>query len=227
MIQPKAKALQKRLHERLSRIEIKKNHGYALSWEDWEELGRCYYYLRDERATEYLRRAALLVVEQRVGTIDPRSSSSLFEHAGDWFYAANLYRLIGDEASMRACIAKVRALEGYPVWMEWPVNVEFYWDLLALSALMEGDAPQALIYDAKIAALPQRENPDRPWSGRLAEAIVQTDVSAIRAIGDELHGLLTRYHGKPWDTSYLNLWDWYEFTDRVAAEVERAAVPTE
>ncbi|MBM7841680.1 hypothetical protein [Herpetosiphon giganteus] len=220
MLLPKAKALQKRLHEGFSQIEIKKSHGYELGWEDWEALGRCYYYLRDERATEYLQQAALLVAQQRVSTINPRSSSSLFKHAGDWFYAANLYRLTGDKASMRACIVKIRELEESPVWIEWSVYVEFYWDLLALAALMEGDAAQALIYDAKIAALPERENPDRPWSGRLAEAIVHADTPAIRAIGSELHGLLIRYHGKPWDTTYLNLWDWYEFTDTLADQLE-------
>ncbi|MFD3165899.1 hypothetical protein [Herpetosiphon sp. NSE202] len=219
MLLPKTKALQKRLAERFSRIEIKKSHGYELGWDDWEEIGRCYYYLRDERATEYLRQSAVLV-QKRVLALDPRSAEALFFNASVWFYAANLYRLIGDEASMHACLTELRTFEGYPIWIESPVTVELYWDLLALAALMEGDAAQALHYDAKIAALPQREDPDRPWSGRLAEAIVHADAPAIRAIGDELHGLLTRYHGKPWDTDYLNLWDWYEFSDTLADQLE-------
>lgn len=121
---------------------------------------------------------------------------------------------------MHACLTELRTFEGYPIWIDWPVNVEFYWDLLALAALMEGDAAKALHYDAKIAALPKRKNPARPWSGRLAEAIVQADAQAIRAIGSELHGWLIRYHGKPWDTDYLNLWDWYEFIDQVADQLE-------
>lgn len=77
MLLPKTKALQKRLAERFSRIEIKKSHGYDLGWDDWEEIGRCYYYLRDERANEHLRQAAVLV-QQRTIALDPSSPAALF-----------------------------------------------------------------------------------------------------------------------------------------------------
>ncbi|GAA5531021.1 hypothetical protein [Herpetosiphon gulosus] len=225
MIQLKTKALQKQLRYSLNRLDPIQDAQETALWSDYEMIGRCYYYLRDERATEYLQQAAVLLVQRQSRTIEPRTSHALFTNAASWFAAANLYRLVGDATSMRACLASVRAVESSPLWKDWPKPLEGYWDLLALAALMDGDAPQALIYDAKIAALPQREDPDRPWSGRLAEAIVHADASAIRAIGDELHGILTRYHGKPWDTTYLNLWDWYALTDQMAAEVERAAVP--
>ncbi len=220
MLLPKPKKLQKRLAESRTRIDQLQTDGYRVGWSYWEELGRCYYYLRDPQATEHLRQAAVLVVQSRRSVLNPNSNASLFLNASTWFYAANLYRLIGDRNAMADALTQLRSYAMYPVWQEWPSPVEFYWDLLTLAALMEGDAPKALHYDAKIAALPKRKNPARPWSGRLAEAIVQADVTAIRAIGSELHGLLIRYHGKPWDTDYLNLWDWYEFTDQVADKLE-------
>ncbi|WP_110515543.1 hypothetical protein [Herpetosiphon llansteffanensis] len=220
MIQLKTKALQKQLRYCLNRIDPIQDDQETALWSDYEMIGRCYYYLRDERATEYIQQAAVLLVQRQGRTIEPRTSHALFSNAAYWFSAANLYRLVADANSMRACLIHVRAAESSPLWQDWPKPLEFYWDLLALAALMEGDALQALMYDAKIAALPEREHPDRPWSGRLAEAIVHADAPAIRAIGSELHGWLIRYHGKPWSTSYLNLWDWYELTDQLADRLE-------
>ncbi len=137
-----------------------------------------------------------------------------------WSHSANLYRLVGDHAQMTTSIHQLRELESYEAWQHWLSPIDFYWNLRILAALMEDDLPEAIIYYKQVAALASYKHPARPWASRLVEALIKADANSVRAIGTELHTLLIRYHGKPWDTSYLNLWDWYEFTDQIADQLD-------
>jgi hypothetical protein len=170
--------------------------GYSAGWMDWEALGRCYYYLRDGRAHEYLLRAAdaFPAIQQ-----------------GPWLiHRANLYALAGDQVGTTKVVGQLQDLK--PTEIALPKERHFHLFLLACGAFLIGDYATGVAYQAPYVAgfTPDPPLPHRAWPMELAHAQMTRDGAAAQALALHLAEEIIRCEDQPWDAATLNHWDWYE-----------------